>query len=404
MLTATFTPTDTTDYTVATATVSLIVNQATPTINWATPTAITYGAALSGVQLNASSAFAGALSYSPAAGIVLGAGPQTLTATFTPTDTTDYATATATVTLTVNQAMPTITWATPAAITYGTALSAAQLNATSTLAGTFVYSPAAGIVLGAGPHMLTTIFTPTDTTDYATATANVTLTVNQAAPPVTWATPAAITYGTSLGTTQLNASSAVAGTFSYSPGAGSVLGAGTHMITATFTPTDTTDYTTASSSVTLVVSQATPAITWATPTTITYGTALGGAQLNASSTVAGTFSYSPAAGTVLTAGSHAITATLTPTDTVDYAVAVDSVVLVVNPGAATISWPVPSAIPLGRRWAHRSSTPAHPSPELLFILRQPELCLASARMRSWRLSRRPTPRTTPGVAPVSRLS
>ena len=42
--------------------------------------------------------------------------------TLTPTDTTDYTNATATVSINVNQATPTITWATPADITYGTAL------------------------------------------------------------------------------------------------------------------------------------------------------------------------------------------------------------------------------------------------------------------------------------------
>jgi len=41
-------------------------------------------------------------------------------------------------TLTINQATPTISWATPAAITYGTALSTTQLNASSTVAGSFV--------------------------------------------------------------------------------------------------------------------------------------------------------------------------------------------------------------------------------------------------------------------------
>ena len=73
----------------------------------------------------------------------------------------------------MNKATPTITWATPAAITYGTALSATQLNASSTVAGTFVYTPAAGAVLTAGPQTLSVTFTPTDSTDYTTATATV---------------------------------------------------------------------------------------------------------------------------------------------------------------------------------------------------------------------------------------
>jgi hypothetical protein len=94
----------------------------------------------------------------------------------------DYS-GTATGTLTINQATPTITWATPAAITYGTALSAAQLDASSTVAGTFAYTPTSGTVLGAGSQTLSVTFTPTDTTDYTTATATVTLTVNSAANP-----------------------------------------------------------------------------------------------------------------------------------------------------------------------------------------------------------------------------
>ena len=43
------------------------------------------------------------------------------------------------------------------------------------------------------------------------------------------------------------------GTFAYTPAAGTVLTAGTQTLTVTFTPTDTTDYTTASKSVTLTV-------------------------------------------------------------------------------------------------------------------------------------------------------
>ena len=49
--------------------------------------------------------------------------------------------------ISVNRATPTITWSPPAAITYGTALSATQLNATGSVAGTLAYSPVAGAVL-----------------------------------------------------------------------------------------------------------------------------------------------------------------------------------------------------------------------------------------------------------------
>ena len=89
--------------------------------------------------------------------------------------------------ITVGKATPTITWSTPANITYGTALSATQLNATATTAagvpGTFVYTPAAGTVLPAGAgQTLSVTFTPTDPSNYTTATGNVSITVVKATP------------------------------------------------------------------------------------------------------------------------------------------------------------------------------------------------------------------------------
>ena len=87
----------------------------------------------------------GTFTYTPASGTVLHAGTgQTLSVSFTPTDTTDYNTATATATINVDKAMPTITWANPADITYGTALGAIQLDATASVPGTFTYTPALG--------------------------------------------------------------------------------------------------------------------------------------------------------------------------------------------------------------------------------------------------------------------
>jgi sugar lactone lactonase YvrE len=348
-LTVTFTPTNTTEYATTTATVTLIVNQATPTITWATPKAITYGTALSGTQLDASTKVAGTFAYSPASGTVLNAGVQVLTATFTPTDAVDYSTATAMVMLTVNKATLTVIWPTPAAISYGTALTGTQLDATSTAPGTFVYSPAAGTVLSVGSHTLTVTLTPTSPANYttSTATAKVTLTVNKAIPQITWATPAGITYGTALSATQLNASSTVAGTFTYSPATGTVLNAGSQTLSVTFTPFNSADYATGTGSVILTVSKATPAITWSTPKAITYGTALSATQLDASSTVAGIFTYSPAAGTVLAVGSQALSVTFTPFNATDYTTATGSAILTVKKAMPAITWATPKAITYG---------------------------------------------------------
>ena len=80
---------------------------------------------------------------------------------------------------------PTLTWANPAFIVYGTALGAAQLNATASVPGTFTYTPAAGSVLAAGTAPLSVNFTPADPTAYASAQATVTITVTKAVLTVT---------------------------------------------------------------------------------------------------------------------------------------------------------------------------------------------------------------------------
>jgi hypothetical protein len=330
---------------------SLTIDQGMPDITWATPAAITYGTALSATQLDASTTVAGTFAYSPVAGTVLSGGSQKLTATFTPTDTVDYTTATAVVTLTVNKATPPITWATPAAITYGTALSATQLDATSTVAGTFAYTPALGTVLKAGSPTLSVTFTPADSADYASATSTVMLTVNKATPAITWATPAAITYGTALSAAQLDATSKVAGSLAYTPAIGTVLKAGSHTLSVTLTPTDTGDYKTTTATVQLTVNKVTSGINWATPAAITYGTALSTTQLDATSKVTGTLVYTPAAGTVLKAGTQTLSVTLTPTDSTDYTSATSTVTLTVSKAVLIVTASSPtvtygSAVPV----------------------------------------------------------
>ncbi len=235
---------------------------------------------------------------------------------------------------------PTITWANPASIVYGTALSSTQLDATAsvngtTIPGTFAYSPAAGTILKAGTDTLSVTFTPTDTTDYTTATGSATIVVTQATPGVAWPNPANIVYGTALSSTQLDATGSVPGTFAYSPAAGTILKAGTDTLSVTFTPTDSTDYSSVTTTATIVVTQATPVITWANPANIVSGTALSSTQLDATANTAGTFTYSPAAGTILNVGNNqALSVTFAPTDTTDYTSASDTVLINVVPASS----------------------------------------------------------------------
>ncbi len=91
-------------------------------------------------------------------------GPQSITANFAPKTT------------------PTVNWSAPAAIAFGSALSATQLDATASVPGTFVYNPPAGTVLSPGAgQTLSATFTPANGTIYNTANASTTITVNPGA-------------------------------------------------------------------------------------------------------------------------------------------------------------------------------------------------------------------------------
>jgi sugar lactone lactonase YvrE len=94
------------------------------------------------------------------------------------------------ITITLVQAAA-VSWATPAAITYGTALSGTQFDAVGNAPsgnGTYAYTPLVGVVLSAGSQTLSVVYTPgsTYTSTYpGTGTASVTLVVNPAAATVT---------------------------------------------------------------------------------------------------------------------------------------------------------------------------------------------------------------------------
>jgi hypothetical protein len=187
-----------------------------------------------------------------------------------------------------------VTWDSPDDIFYGTALSGTQLNAVGSVPGTLTYSPVSGTVLSAGEQTLHVDFTPTDSTNYTSSSVDVTLTVNNASTTITWSSPESIVYGTALSSTQLNANAGgVSGTFVYTPASGTILPAGANNLHVTFTPTDNTNYSSSTKDVPITVTKATPTITWDNPADITYGTALGGTQLDAESTTSGSFVYSP---------------------------------------------------------------------------------------------------------------
>ena len=128
----------------------------------------------------------------------------------------------------VQQAAPTISWADPADIVFGTALSGTQLDATASVQGTFTYSPAAGTVLGAGlePNALGQLRTDRLNRLHRRLGHghHQRRRVRRRRSP--GQTRRISSYGTALSGTQLDATANVQGTFTYSPAAGTVLGAG----------------------------------------------------------------------------------------------------------------------------------------------------------------------------------
>ena len=266
-------------------------------------------------------------------------------------------------TLLVSKATPTVVSVDPVNITYGEALANGQLSgtaqwtvggATVSVSGTFTYTSASGTVLNAGSGQAEAVtFSATDSSDYNSAAATVTVTVYKAVPAVVSVNPVNITFGTALADSQLGGTVQwtvngvtvnVPGTFAYTSAAGAVLKAGSGQAEAvTFIPADSNDYNSAVATVPVNVDKAVPAVVSVNPVNITYGTALADGQLRGTVqwtvngttvSVPGTFSYTSAAGTVLNVGGgQAEAVTFVPTDSTDYNSAAATVI--VNVAQAT---------------------------------------------------------------------
>jgi hypothetical protein len=113
---------------------------------------------------------------------------------------------------------------------------------------------------------------------------------------------------------------------------------GTVTVTGSFEVTST-------ASTTLTITPAASVITWPQPADVSAGTALSATQLNATANVPGTFTYNPAAGTVLQAGTQTLTTTFTPTDSAGYSTATLSKTINVT-GSSSPTAPTLTAVQL----------------------------------------------------------
>jgi uncharacterized protein YjdB len=197
-------------------------------------------------------------------------------------------------------------------------------------------------IIGAGQAVITA--SQDGTSNYASATAQQGLTVNKANLSVT-ADNASRVYATSnplftasfSGFVNNETSAVLSGSAAVASSADTNTPVGSYPITVAVGNLFSTNYSFTYVNGTLVITTATPQLVWSDPAAIIYGKPLGSGQLNATANVAGSFTYTPAAGTVLDAGVQPLTVVFTPEDTVNYSSQTAKVYVSVNKAAATVA-------------------------------------------------------------------
>jgi len=336
------------NYAPADASNTLVIQRATPTVS-ASGGAYTYDAQPHPATVRASD-IAGqplplTVKYNGAAAPPVDAGTYAVEATFA--GSLNYAAATATASITINKAVPVVS------VTGGTFTYDGQLHpATATVTGvageslapvTFQYwRDGFGYVdpVNAGTYQATALFA--GTANYVSRSGSAPLTIAKATPTATWPMPASIVYGTPLGATQLNASSNVAGSFSYSPNFNTVLPAGVgRALSATFLPSDPQNYASVSATTTIDVVRA-PLTVRALDSSKPFGAALPPFTATASgfvngdsmTSLGGTLTFSTPATAASPVGTYAVTpAGLTSSN---YAIVFTAGTLTVTPATTAV--------------------------------------------------------------------
>ncbi|MBF9238478.1 T9SS type A sorting domain-containing protein [Hymenobacter sp. BT683] len=225
--------------------------------------------------------------------------------------------------LVIGRAAQTITWATPAAITYGNALTATQLSAMAP--GALTYSPTLGVVLDAGTQTLRV--NAAETTNYLAATKEVSLNVNQADATVSVTVGGPYTYtgsaqGVSSATvTGLGGASLGNATVVYKKGTNEVspVEAGTYDVYASFA--GSTNYKPASDNTKQLIIAKAPAIivlsnlshiynNTSQGATATVTPAVSGLNLTYTGTANDNTAYGPSNTAPIKAGTYTVAATL----------------------------------------------------------------------------------------------
>eukprot|EP01038_Epipyxis_sp_PR26KG_P006575 gene6575-9040_t len=395
VLTTTFYPHDMTNYAVVTASVSLTVIKATPTIEWNVLSVdpLDVIEPVPGDIANAvcaESEATGQFMYDPMPGHVIpSVGVYSFSVTYVPSEeaSLNFTECTKTVRVTVAEKIPPIVqWYRPEPITYRTPLSEDQLNAfvvTNDLKqlpmiGRFVYDPPLGSVLPAGSEELHVTFIPNNYNLHRKVRKSISLQIMKKTPTIHWPkfrTP--LLVGERLSSSHLSAmctDEGVTGQITFSPPIGYAFRSpGFYDMAAMFVPDSiggdghagasiNNNFTRATMTISVeVVLRIAPTIRWSKPDKIALGTALSADQLNAEcedpdGEVSGPLVpyplgeednneqsnfwcvYSPPLGTVLNGGQQDLFVLLVPRNLNKYCSVLHSVRVTVSKLIPTVRW------------------------------------------------------------------
>ena len=383
-ISATFTPSDLSNYLTSSNTKSLTVTTHSTSVAFSgsIPSSVVYNTGLTSVlSVVVTPNVAGSTSYhyvnassqnvSVTTTSVIPVGSYTIHATFTPS-TGDYAGSSTTTALTVTQATPTVTYSGLSGIVYQTTL-AASLNATisPSIDGSFNYYIGSTevfptTVLNVGSYTINAVFTSRNA-NYTNASKQTGITVSKFTPTLDYNVFAPIVYGTTIASS-LTATSNVAGTFAYSTNgvalsSTDVLNAGMYIIIASFTPTDTSNYNSGSTTSPVTVNKQPTSITFPATSSIVYETTMSSfiSGTTVSNGVAGTFAFSTngttiTSSSVLHIGTYTISCTFTPSNTSNYLSSTNTKSLSVTTHSTTLAFAssIPSSIVYGNTLAQVS--------------------------------------------------
>jgi hypothetical protein len=307
VITATFSPTDSTNYNSATSSMTITVGASSQTISRTstsptspiksgtyTPTATASSSLI--VSIAIASTSSGTCSIS--SGVVTFNAAGSCVIEYNQSGNSNYSAATQVIeTLIIGKETPTFSsWSNESKAFENADFTLTAPTVTGSLAGTFTYASAnptvislsgnVATVAGAGTSVITATFTPTDSTNYNSATTTMTVTVAKVSPRFSTVNVSKVFGASPFSLSNPYVFRLLTGTFTFSSADTSVVtlngriatvvGVGTSVITATFTPDDTNNYltgATATFSVTVTQGAQTNALSISS-TSVTYGSTL----------------------------------------------------------------------------------------------------------------------------------